>query len=329
MEKVTEILVAANGEILATKNTYELEQARSKYLGKKGLLTEVLKTLGNLSAEEKPKIGAVVNEAKNKVLALLNQQENALQSQALESKLQEQAIDITLPGRGKELGSLHPLTQVTEEVTEFFLKMGFSLGDGHEIEDEHYNFDALNFPIHHPAKNSADTFYFDTQKLLRTHTSPVQIRFSQEYSAPLRMVVHGRVYRRDFDATHTPMFHQFEGLVIDQTTNFANLKWMLNSFLRSFFGKNVVSRFRPSYFPFTEPSGEVDILWEKDGQKKWLEILGCGMVHPNVLLASNIDPKRFQGFAFGMGLDRLTMLRYGINDLRLIFENDQQFLKQF
>lgn len=329
MEKVTEILANANSEILAAKNNYELEQTRAKYLGKKGLLTEILKTLGDLSTEEKPRVGAIVNEAKTKVLALLNQQETNLKNQALETKLHEQAIDITLPGRGKDLGSLHPLTQVTEEVTEFFLRMGFSLGDGPEIEDEHYNFDALNFPIHHPAKNSADTFYFGTQKLLRTHTSPVQIRFAQTYSAPLRMIVRGRVYRRDFDATHTPMFNQFEGLVIDEKTSFANLKWMLNSFLRSFFGKNIVSRFAPTYFPFTEPSGQVNILWEKDGEKKWLEILGCGMVHPNVLIASNIDPKRYQGFAFGMGLDRLTMLRYGISDLRLIFENDEQFLKQF
>ena len=300
---------------------------RVKYLGKKGQLTELLKSLGQASPEERPKLGKIINRAKQELQALLAQQEAQLQTKALKARIAEETIDVTLPGRGNNLGSLHPLSRVHERAVQLFEGMGFIVAEGPEIEDDYHNFEALNIPSHHPARAEQDTFYFSDGLLLRTHTSPVQIRVMEKQKPPLRVITPGRVYRRDFDQTHTPMFHQIEGLLVDQHCTFADLKGLLQDFFKKFFETDIRLRFRPSYFPFTEPSAEVDIQWQDDSG--WLEVVGCGMVHPNVLTNVNIDSDKYTGFAFGIGLDRLAMLRYGINDLRMFYENDLRFLSQF
>lgn len=314
-----------------------LEALRVDYLGKKGQLTEILKGLSNLSAEEKPKVGLLINQVKREVAGLIEDKMMQLKEIQLQEKLAAERIDVTLPGRNPKPGSLHPVTQVKQRVNEYFSRLGFDIVEGPEIETEFYNFEALNIPGHHPARAMHDTFYFDATHLLRTHTSPVQIRTMEKRKPPLRLIAPGRVYRCDSDVTHTPMFHQVEGLLIDKQATLAGLKGLLQDFFAHFFGRELALRFRPSYFPFTEPSAEVDIECTQCSGKGcrsckftgWLEVLGCGMVHPNVLKSVNISSDEYQGWAFGMGMDRLAMLYYGIDDLRMMFENDLTFLKQF
>lgn len=319
------IVSHAKDLILASKDVAEIQELRVKYLGKKSQLTDLLKQLGQLDPAERPKAGQWINDAKQQLQTWLTEQENKLKNAALNARLSSETIDITLPGRGQSVGSLHPVTRVRERVVALFSQMGFTVAEGPEIEDEHHNFSALNFVDHHPAKESQDTFYFPDGRLLRTHTSPVQIRVMKNQKPPIRVITPGRVYRRDSDVTHTPMFHQVEGLVVDEHCNFSHLKGLLQNFLNAFFETEIPLRFRPGYFPFTEPSAEVDIAWGD----RWLEVLGCGMVHPNVLNNVNIDSEKYTAFAFGIGLDRLAMLRYGITDLRMMFENDMRFLEQF
>ncbi|MBR9866138.1 MAG: phenylalanine--tRNA ligase subunit alpha [Oceanospirillales bacterium] len=304
----------------------DLDQVRVQYLGKKGHLTQLLKGLGALSAEERPQAGAKINEAKQALQDVLNARKATLESAALEAKLADETIDVTLPGRGQSLGGLHPVTKTLQRIEEFFARIGYSVAEGPEIEDDYHNFEALNIPSHHPARAMHDTFYFNANTLLRTHTSGVQVRTMESQQPPIRIICPGRVYRCDYDQTHSPMFHQVEGLIVDKDISFADLKGTLEQFLREFFEEDVKVRFRPSYFPFTEPSIEVDI---DRGDGKWLEVLGCGIVHPKVFEYSGIDPEQYTGFAFGMGVERLAMLRYGVNDLRLFFENDLRFLGQF
>jgi phenylalanyl-tRNA synthetase alpha chain len=310
----------------------ELEQAKAKFVGKTGSLTEQMKQLGKLPPEEKPKAGALINEAKQKVESLITAQKEAILARELETKLAAEALDVTLPGRTLGQGGLHPISRSLERIEQLFHSMGFLVADGPEIENDYYNFTALNTPEKHPARSMQDTFYIDGSKhVLRTHTSPVQIRYMQSHKPPVRIICPGRVYRCDHDATHSPMFHQIEGLWVEEGISLADLKGTLTQFLRQFFERDDMQiRFRPSYFPFVEPGVEVDMEWEKkDGKVKWLEIGGAGVVHPQVLRNGGIDPEKYSGFAFGMGLDRLTMLRYGVNDLRLFFENDMKFLGQF
>ncbi|MGH1463071.1 MAG: phenylalanine--tRNA ligase subunit alpha [Neptuniibacter sp.] len=307
-------------------STQELDDVRVQYLGKKGELTALLKGLGKLSPEERPQAGAKINEAKQALQVKINERKDTLEVAALEAKLAAETIDVTLPGRGQELGGLHPVTKTMERIEEFFASIGYNVEEGPEIEDDYHNFEALNIPSHHPARAMHDTFYFNANTLLRTHTSGVQVRTMETQKPPLRIICPGRVYRCDYDQTHSPMFHQVEGLIVDKNISFADLKGTLEQFLRAFFEEDVRVRFRPSYFPFTEPSIEVDI---DRGDGKWLEVLGCGMVHPKVFEYSGIDPEEYTGFAFGMGVERLAMLRYGVNDLRLFFENDLRFLNQF
>lgn len=302
-----------------------LDQVRVGYLGKKGKLTDLLKSLGKLTPEERPKAGQEINQAKQQVQAAINLRREAMQQAELNRKLQAETIDVTLAGNRMPQGGLHPVTRTIERIRSFFAELGFEVKHGPEVEDDFHNFDALNIPPHHPARADHDTFYFDAATMLRTHTSGVQIRTMEQQQPPIRIISPGRVYRNDYDQTHTPMFHQVEGLLVDEHTSFAELKSILNDFLRNFFEKDLQVRFRPSYFPFTEPSAEVDIM----GERGWLEVLGCGMVHPNVLRSVNIDPEKYSGFAFGMGVERLTMLRYGVTDLRAFFENDVRFLRQF
>ncbi|AWF82013.1 phenylalanine--tRNA ligase subunit alpha [Microbulbifer sp. A4B17] len=314
-----------------------LDQVRVDYLGKKGQLTALLKGLGKLSAEERPAAGAKINEAKQQVQEKINARRNMLEQAAINAKLAEETIDVTLPGRGEEQGNAHPITRTLKRVEEFFASIGFSVENGPEVEQDYYNFEALNIPAHHPARAMHDTFYVDPTTVLRTHTSSVQIRTMEKKSPPLRIICPGRVYRCDSDVTHSPMFHQVEGLVIGENISFAHLKGTIDQFLRAFFEAEVPVRFRPSYFPFTEPSAEADIqctACSGEGCRVcsgtgWLEILGCGMVHPNVFAACDIDSEKYSGFAFGIGIERLAMLRYGVNDLRLFFDNDLRFLKQF
>ncbi len=305
----------------------ELENAKARYLGKSGALTDLLKGLGKLPPAERPAMGSRINAAKDRLEQALRAQRDAIQSEKLEARLKEEALDVTLPGRGPGVGSVHPVTRTLERMETLFHSLGFEVADGPEIETDYYNFTALNQPENHPARSMHDTFYLaDGKHLLRTHTSPIQIRYMEQHRPPIKIIAPGRVYRVDSDATHSPMFHQVEGLWIDEYVTFADLKGVVSEFLKRFFEREDLEvRFRPSFFPFTEPSAEVDMSFG-DG---WLEIGGCGMVHPKVLRNVNIDPERYQGFAFGMGLDRLTMLRYGVNDLRLFFENDLRFLRQF
>ncbi len=326
MENIQSLLAAGTEAVANAMTTQELDDVRVQYLGKKGELTALLKGLGKLSAEERPQAGAKINEAKQALQETINARKAGLESAALEAKLAAETIDVTLPGRGQELGGLHPVTKTMERIEEFFASIGYSVEEGPEIEDDYHNFEALNIPSHHPARAMHDTFYFNANTLLRTHTSGVQVRTMETQQPPLRIICPGRVYRCDYDQTHSPMFHQVEGLIVDKDISFADLKGTLEQFLRAFFEEDVRVRFRPSYFPFTEPSIEVDI---DRGDGKWLEVLGCGMVHPKVFEASGIDPEEYTGFAFGMGVERLAMLRYGVNDLRLFFENDLRFLGQF
>ncbi len=337
MTNLDELLNQATTTILQATDLKSLDHCRVQFLGKKGSLTECLKALGQLSPEERPIIGQKVNIIKDKIQLLIEQQSILFQQDQIQAELKKETIDITLPGRQQSIGSIHPVTKVRERIGELFAQMGFMVMDGPEIEDDYHNFVALNIPPLHPARAMQDTFYFSDGAVLRTHMSPVQIRTMENTPPPLRMIAMGRVYRRDFDITHTPMFHQLEGLMIDEQISFADLKGMLLQFLQAFFEAPVKIRLRPSYFPFTEPSAEVDMSCQQCAQKGcrickntgWLEILGCGMVHPNVLRHVNIDSERYTGWAFGMGLDRLAMLRYGISDLRTLFENDLRFLKQF
>jgi len=307
-----------------------LDQVRVQYLGKKGELTQQLKSLGQLSAQERPAAGAKINEAKQQVQDAITVKRTMMASEALSAQLAVESIDVTLPGRGQDLGGLHPVTMTIERIENFFAQIGFSVAQGPEIEDDYHNFEALNIPAHHPARAMHDTFYFGDGTLLRTHTSGVQVRTMETQQPPIRIICPGRVYRCDSDQTHSPMFHQIEGLLVDDNISFADLKGILHNFLNVFFERDLQVRFRPSYFPFTEPSIEVDIGYlGKDGEQKWLEVLGCGMVHPKVFEHSGIDTEKYTGFAFGMGVERLAMLRYGVKDLRMFFENDLRFLAQF
>jgi phenylalanyl-tRNA synthetase alpha chain len=326
MDNMQSILDQASAAVSAATNLQELDQVRVEYLGKKGPLTALRKGLGALTAEERPAAGAKINEAIQQVSEQISARKNALESAELEAKLAAETVDVTLPGRGQPVGGLHPVTKTLERIEAFFANIGYQVAEGPEIEDDYHNFEALNIPSHHPARAMHDTFYFNANTLLRTHTSGVQVRTMETQQPPIRIVCPGRVYRCDYDQTHSPMFHQVEGLIIDKDISFADLKGTLEQFLREFFEEDVKVRFRPSYFPFTEPSIEVDI---DRGDGKWLEVLGCGMVHPKVFEMSGIDPEEYTGFAFGMGVERLAMLRYGVNDLRLFFENDLRFLNQF
>ncbi len=314
-----------------------LDQVRVQYLGKKGEISALLKALGELPPDERPKVGAVINEARDRAHVAVEERKRVLEEAALNARLATESVDVTLPGRGVDVGGLHPVTRTIDRMTAFFGSAGFEVVEGPEVEDDWHNFEALNIPSTHPARAMHDTFYFDTTTLLRTHTSPVQVRTMKSGKPPFRVICPGRVYRCDSDVTHTPMFHQVEGLLIDEQSSFADLRGLLADFLRVFFEADLQVRFRPSYFPFTEPSAEVDIQCMICGgpgcrvckHTGWLEVLGCGMVHPKVLAACGIDSRKYCGFAFGMGVERLAMLRYGVNDLRLFFENDLRFLAQF
>ncbi len=327
MDKLEDIVKEALELFGSIEDAAELEQVKARYLGKSGALTDLQKGLGRVPAAERPAMGVLFNAAKERLEAALTERRAAIQRKKLEAQLAGEALDVTLPGRGIGAGGLHPVTRTLERIEDLFHSMGFEVAEGPEIESDFYNFTALNQPENHPARSMHDTFYLDDGKhLLRTHTSPIQIRYMETHQPPLRIIAPGRVYRVDSDATHSPMFHQVEGLWIDEQVTFADLKGLIAEFLRRFFERDDLKvRFRPSFFPFTEPSAEIDMSFG-DG---WLEIGGCGMVHPQVLKNVNIDSAVFQGFAFGLGPDRLTMLRYGVNDLRLFFENDLRFLKQF
>ena len=338
MSNLAELEKQALQEIEASADPAALDAVRVRYLGKKGLLTEQLKQLGKLPAAERPVAGQEINRVKQLVQAGIDARNIALQADKLSAQLAGEIIDVTLSGRGQHLGGLHPVTITMRRIEALFRPLGFSVAEGPEIEDDEHNFSALNIPDHHPARAMHDTFYFDAHTLLRTHTSPVQVRVMETSKPPLRVIAPGRVYRCDSDLTHTPMFHQVEGLLVDENVSFANLKGLLDEFLRAFFERDDLAvRFRPSYFPFTEPSAEVDIqcvMCSGEGCRVcshtgWLEVLGCGMVHPNVFENVGIDNEKYTGFAFGMGVERLAMLRYGVNDLRLFFENDLAFLGQF
>lgn len=320
------IISEAKEALVAVASIADLEQVKARYLGKSGVLTEQLKQLGKLPPEERREAGSVINQAKQAVEEAVSLRREALLNAEQAKKLAAEVIDVTLPGRGKAQGGLHPVTLALQRIEELFRSIGFEVAQGPEIETDFYNFTALNIPEDHPARAMHDTFYVDDEHVLRTHTSPVQIRYMQNKKPPLRIIAPGRVYRVDSDATHSPMFHQVEGLWVDEQVSFANLKGVVQDFLQRFFERDDLQvRFRPSFFPFTEPSAEMDMSWGD----KWLEIGGCGMVHPNVLKHVDIDSEQYRGFAFGLGVERLAMLRYGVNDLRLFFENDLRFLKQF
>ena len=331
------LVLKAQSEIAAATDARELDQVRVQYLGKKGELTQVLKGLGQLSATERPKMGAAINGAKVKLQEEIAQRRENLNQELMSQRFAAESVDVTLPGRGQVAGKLHPVTKTLERIEKFFSGIGYDVAQGPEIEDNYHNFEALNIPEYHPARAMHDTFYFDANRLLRTHTSPVQIRVMESDTPPYRIICPGRVYRCDSDLTHTPMFHQVEGLLVDRDISFGDLKGTVEEFLRVFFEQELAVRFRPSYFPFTEPSAEVDIacvMCEGKGcrvcsRTGWLEVMGCGMVHPNVFASTGVDTEKYSGFAFGMGVERLAMLRYGVNDLRLFFENDLRFLAQF
>ncbi len=326
MDTLAQLLAQARDEVNGSASLAVLDEVRVRYVGKKGALTSQLKQLGQLPPEDRRAAGQRINEVKQQLAAALELRKEQLEAQALEAALAADTVDVTLPGRGQRPGGLHPVTRTLQRVETLFRYAGFEVRRGPEIEDDFHNFTALNIPDNHPARAMHDTFYFPDGRLLRTHTSPVQIRAMLASGAPIRLIAPGRVYRCDSDQTHTPMFHQVEGLVVDRGISFANLKDVLYGFVASFFEREVELRFRPSYFPFTEPSAEVDVLSESG---RWLEILGCGMVHPNVLRNAGVDPEEFTGYAFGMGVERLAMLRYGVDDLRMFFENDLRFLRQF
>lgn len=345
MENLAALTEEALKLVADAQDLAALDHVRVEYLGKKGQITALLKSLGALSAEERPAAGAKINEAKDAVQEQLTLRKQAMEQAAIDAKLADETIDVTLPGRGQSNGGLHPVTRTLQRIQAIFASVGYQVEVGPEIEDDYHNFEALNIPGHHPARAMHDTFYVrgdaaagaDTKHVLRTHTSPVQVRTMENQEPPIRIICPGRVYRCDSDLTHTPMFHQVEGLVVDKNISFADLKGTVDQFLKAFFEAEVPVRFRPSYFPFTEPSAEVDIQCTNCGgngcrvcsQTGWLEVMGCGMVHPNVFKACNVDTDVYTGFAFGMGVERLAMLRYGVNDLRMFFENDLKFLRQF
>ena len=337
MDELTQMLAAAQEAVANAQTPAQLDAVRVRYLGKKGEITAQLKALGKVPKEQRPQRGQAINQAKQQLGELLDKRRRELEAAGLRAQLAQETVDVTLPGRGITTGGLHPVTRTLQRIESLFVQMGFSVAEGPEIEDDYHNFEALNIPAHHPARAMHDTFYFDAHRLLRTHTSPVQIRVMEQQAPPLRIIAPGRVYRCDSDLTHTPMFHQVEGLLVDTAVSFADLKGTLYQFLRHYFEQELEIRFRPSYFPFTEPSAEADIgCVICDGQgcrvcghTGWLEVLGCGMVHPRVFEYAKIDSEKYTGYAFGMGVERLAMLRYGVDDLRLFFENDLRFLEQF
>ena len=326
MEDLKKLIKEAELDFSKCKSLSDLDHTKAKYLGKTGPLTEAMRGLSGLSKEEKPKIGAFINEIKKSIEVALLERKKLIQDEELNFQLKSETIDVTLPGRKQAQGSLHPITISMNHIQNLFHSIGFDIATGPEIEDDYHNFTALNIPKEHPARAMHDTFYIDKNHVLRTHTSPVQVRYLKDNTPPLRVISPGRVYRVDSDATHSPMFHQVEGLWVDERVSFANLKGVIQDFLQKFFeDESIAVRFRPSFFPFTEPSAEIDMSWN-DG---WLEIGGCGMIHPSVLTQVNIDTEKFQGFAFGLGVERLTMIKYGVSDLRPFFTNDIRFLKQF
>lgn len=325
-DQFNQFIQDAKSLISTAQNPQDLQAIRVTLTGKKSHLTTWSKQLGGLDSDAKKTIGGMLHDVRTQINDSLQQAQSDLEAKALSAKLASESIDITLPARGQQAGNLHPVTQTAQRMEGFFRQAGFEVATGPEVESDYYNFEALNIPSHHPARAMHDTFYFDANYLLRTHTSSVQIRTMENGKLPIRIVCPGRVYRNDSDQTHSPMFHQLEGLYVSEHTNFAELKGLIHEFLQAFFGKKLTVRFRPSYFPFTEPSAEVDILAENG---KWLEVMGCGMVHPKVLSMSGIDPTKYQGFAFGMGIERFAMLYYGVSDLRLFYQNDVRFLKQF
>ena len=335
MTDIESIRGQALADIAAAGTPDAVEALRVALLGKSGSVTAQLKSLGALPGDQRKAAGEAINRARDAIGAALAERKAALDAAALDARLASETFDVTLPGRNVDAGGLHPVSRTMERIADIFGRLGYELADGPEIEDDWHNFEALNFPPHHPARAMHDTFYFGDGRLLRTHTSGVQVRYMQDLLAaggqpPLRMIALGKVYRSDSDQTHTPMFHQCEGLLVDEHASFADLKGTLSEFVRAFFERDFEMRFRPSYFPFTEPSAEVDIAWaQPDGSTRWLEVLGCGMVHPNVLRAVGIDPERYTGFAFGLGVERFAMLRYGVDDLRSFFDNDLRFLRQF
>ena len=326
MQEIESIVAAALAEFAGCGDAASLENSKARYLGKTGRLTELLKSLGGLAAAERPAAGARINEAKGRLEAALERRRQELSDARLARQLAADALDVSLPGRGLAVGGLHPITRTVQRIEALFHSLGFAVADGPEIEDDFHNFTALNMPENHPARAMQDTFYVEGGMVLRTHTSPIQVRYMETHAPPIKIIAPGRVYRVDSDATHSPMFHQVEGLWIDEHVTFADLKGVFTDFMRRFFERDDLKlRFRPSFFPFTEPSAEIDMSFGEG----WLEISGAGQVHPNVLRAVGIDPERYQGFAFGMGPDRLAMLRYGVDDLRLFYENDLRFLRQF
>lgn len=336
-ESLAQLAATANAQIVSATDLVALENLRVHYLGKKGELTAQLKAISSLVDDQKKSAGQCVNQLKGEILDLLEARHDQLQSEAIAKALAEQTIDITQPGRSQHQGKLHPISRTLEKMQAIFTRLGFDIASGPEVEDDYFNFEALNIPVDHPARAMHDTFYVDRHTVLRTHTSPMQIRYMHNTNPPLRVIAPGKVYRCDSDVTHTPMFHQLEGLAVDIDITFADLKGILIHFVQAFFEQDLGVRFRPSYFPFTEPSAEVDIGCAFcDGmgcrvckQTGWIEVLGCGMVHPTVLGHGGINATKYSGYAFGMGVERLSMLRYGVNDLRLYFENDLDFLRQF
>ena len=330
MSTIDQLTAKALQQIADAGDLDALDALRVALLGKSGEITLQLKQLGTLAPEQRKLAGEAINRAKDAVAEAVAACKLQLEQAALDQRLASERIDVTQPGRGLLPANAHPVSKTLERISEIFSRLGYQTAEGPEVEDDWHNFEALNFPPHHPARAMHDTFYFPSGHLLRTHTSGVQVRFMKDNKPPLRMIAMGKVYRSDSDQTHTPMFHQIEGLLIDETSSFADLKGTLAAFVRAFFEQDFEMRFRPSYFPFTEPSAEVDIAWKQpDGSSRWLEVLGCGMVHPNVLRSCGIDPERYTGFAFGLGIERFAMLRYGVSDLRSFFENDTRFLKQF
>jgi phenylalanyl-tRNA synthetase alpha chain len=330
MSDLEHLSTTALADIAAAETPEALESLRVALFGKSGSVSALMKSLGALPADQRKAAGEAINRVRDGLGDALAARKAAIDDAVLTVRLASETIDVTLPGRDGARGGLHPVSRTLERITEIFGRLGYELADGPEIEDDWHNFEALNFPPHHPARAMHDTFYFNDGRLLRTHTSGCQVRYMLDQKPPLRMIAAGKVYRSDSDQTHTPMFHQVEGLLVDEHASFADLKGTLAEFVRAFFERDFEMRFRPSYFPFTEPSAEVDIAWQQpDGSTRWLEVLGCGMVHPNVLRSVGIDPERYTGFAFGLGVERFTMLRYGVNDLRNFFDNDVRFLRQF
>ena len=330
MSDIESLSTQALSDIASAQTPDALESLRVALLGKSGTVTAQLKQLGTLPGDQRKAAGEAINIARDAIANALSTRKALLEDAVLDARLAGESIDVTLPGRNPQRGGLHPISRTLERIADIFGRLGYELADGPEIEDDWHNFEALNFPPHHPARAMHDTFYFGDGRLLRTHTSGVQVRYMGKHAPPLRMIAAGKVYRSDSDQTHSPMFHQVEGLLVDEHSTFADLKGTLAEFVRAFFERDFEMRFRPSYFPFVEPGAEVDIAWQQpDGSTRWLEVLGCGMVHPNVLRSCGIDPERYTGFAFGLGVERFAMLRYGVNDLRAFFENDVRLLRQF